>query len=198
MSEEPADDVTQWVHAIQQGKQGRVEENLVDRYLGRLTALARKRIGHIRAYEDEDDVALSAFKSFFRGTRDGRFAGVADRESLWALLAAITVKKAVSLQRRQLSQKRDIRKVIALETMLNSDPSEEMVDSMVGEVHQLLESLEDKSLRVVAEMRIEGYSNREIAKAIGRSEKTVERKLHLLRKILSQRFDLADDKGQHS
>ncbi len=188
------DDVTQWVRDLKEGKQEAAAEHLVERYLERLTALARKKIGHIHAYEDEDDVALSAFKSFFRGARDGKFPRIANRESLWALLAAITVKKAISLQRRQLSQKRDVRKAIRLEAMLQADPSEEMVDSMLGEVQGLLESLEDDSLRTVAAMRMEGYSNREIAERIGRSEKTVERKLNLLRKLLSQRFDLADQK----
>ena len=190
------DDVTQWVQDVKQGRQGHAERQLVDRYLDQLTALARKKIGHIRAYEDEDDVALSAFKSFFRGARAGEFSQLSDRESLWSLLAAITVKKAISMQRRHLSQKRDVRKATSLEALVHAEPSQEMVDSLVGEVQHLLNNLKDESLRTVAQMRVEGYSNQEIATRIGRSEKTVERKMSMLRKLLTEEFRKVDDAGR--
>jgi hypothetical protein len=55
---------------------------------------------------DEEDVALSALDSFFRGARRGRFSDLADREGLWRLLYQITVHKAVDLTRHEKRQVR--------------------------------------------------------------------------------------------
>ena len=52
--------VTQWLNDIQEGVSGEPQEQLLDHFLERLTALARKRLGNLRSYEDENDVALSA------------------------------------------------------------------------------------------------------------------------------------------
>lgn len=184
--------VTQWLNDIQAGVAGEPQEQLLAHFLGRLTALARKRLGNLRAYEDENDVALSALKSFFMRAPAGEFSQLHDRDSLWSLLAAITVNKALSVQRRQLAQKRDVRRAESLEQILQADPSAELVDSVIDEGNRLLETLPDDSLRVVARMRMEGYSNQEIADHIDRSVKSVERKLRLIRKVLETTL-AADD-----
>ncbi len=44
----------------------------------------------------------------------------------------------------------------------------------------------DAELRRIAEMRIHGFSNLEIAESIGRSLPTVERRLRLLRTLLGE------------
>lgn len=184
--------VTAWLHEIQQGVDGQPQEQLLDHFLGRLTALARKRLGNLRSYEDENDVALSALKSFFVRAPAGEFGHLNDRDALWSLLAAITINKAISVQRRQLAQKRDVRRAESLECILQADPSAELVDSVIDEGNRLLESLPDDSLREVARLRMEGYSNQEIADRIDRSVKSVERKLRLIRKVLEAAL-AADD-----
>jgi DNA-directed RNA polymerase specialized sigma24 family protein len=48
---------------------------------------------------------------------------------------------------------------------------------------RLLERLGKEDLRQVALLRLEGYSNAEIAHRLGRHEGTVERKLQMIREI---------------
>lgn len=66
-----------------------------------MVVLARRRLeGTARAAADEEDVALSAFRSFCLGAREGRFPQLQDSGSLWPLLMVITANKSVDLTRR--------------------------------------------------------------------------------------------------
>jgi len=72
-----------------------------------MVRLARKRLESARrGVADEEDVALSAFKSFCLGAQNGRFPQLMDRDSLWPLLVAITANKSVDLIRHENRQKR--------------------------------------------------------------------------------------------
>ena len=99
-------------------------------------------------------------------------------------MAAITLRKAISLQRRQLAGKRDVRRLQSLDKLIHDEPSDKFVDSVVSEGNSLLSELDDETLQLVARLRLEGFSNQEIADKISRSVKTVERKLQLVRKRL--------------
>jgi DNA-directed RNA polymerase specialized sigma24 family protein len=178
--------ITRLIQVVRLGLDGESEaqERLVGQFFTRLTALARKKLGGVRGYEDEHDVAVCAMKSFFHGVKRGEFTQLTDRDSLWALLAVITLNKATSTQRRQFAAKRDIRRNLSLQEKLREGPSDEFLDSVFQEGNRLLDALAANSLRTVAQMRMEGYSNEEIADRIGRSVKTVERKFRLIRQQL--------------
>jgi hypothetical protein len=77
------------------------------RYFHRLVALARARPHAVpwRA-ADEEDVALSAFDSFFRRAERGQFPGLEDRDDLWQVLFVLTVRKAANLAKLQGRAKR--------------------------------------------------------------------------------------------
>ena len=62
------------------------------------------------------------------------------------------------------------------------EPTPEFVALMNDEYRRLFGSLGDESLRVVALMKLEGFSNEEIARSLDCSVRTVERKLDLVRK----------------
>jgi DNA-directed RNA polymerase specialized sigma24 family protein len=181
--------VTDWIQRIQRGEQGEPQDAIFDRFFARLAGLARRRLGELRSYEDEQDVALSAMKTFFRRAPEGRFLKLSDRNSLWSLLAAITLNKATSLQRRQFAEQRDRRRVQSLEAMLENGPSEELLDSVIDEGNLLLDALSDESLRTIAQLRMEGYTNQEIADQVGISLATVKRKLSVVRRYLEAEFN---------
>ena len=77
-----------------------------------------------------------------------------------------------------------MRRAISLEAIQHNEPTKELADTVVEESNALLESLEDEKLRTVAGMKLEGYTNTEIAERIGRSVKTVEWRLKQVRKRL--------------
>ena len=64
----------------------------------------------------------------------------------------------------------------------SAGPDPELVAMVADECHVLLERLRDETLRQIALLRMEGYSNDQIASRIGCGVRTVERKLDLIRK----------------
>src|SRR5262245_45042826 len=106
----PADEpgsVTRWLKDLKDGDPVAARP-LWERYFGRLVRLAHGKLQRARHAGDADgeDVALSAFDSFCRAARDGRFPKLDDRDDLWRLLVALTAHKASDEVRRARSRKR--------------------------------------------------------------------------------------------
>src|SRR5262249_1291385 len=89
--------VTRLIGMLKEGDRA-ASQRLWEAYFGRLVGLARARLrGTVRAPADEEDVALSAFDSFFRRAERGQFPQLHDRDDLWQLLFVLTVRKAINL-----------------------------------------------------------------------------------------------------
>src|SRR2546423_1031621 len=87
-------------HCIQLLKAGdrSAAQQLWERYFHRLVGLARSKLrGTARRAADEEDVALSAFDSFYRRAELKKFPRLDDRDDLWQLLVVITLRKAIDL-----------------------------------------------------------------------------------------------------
>ena len=99
MSSSPS--VTEWIGQVKAGDRAAAQK-LWERYCARLVRLARAKLpaGRRRA-ADEEDVAFIAMDSFLRAAERGRFTNLHRRDSLWALLVTITVRKAWKLARRE-------------------------------------------------------------------------------------------------
>jgi DNA-directed RNA polymerase specialized sigma24 family protein len=149
--------------------------------------------GMPRRAADEEDVALSAFDSFFRRAECGQFARLTDRDDLWQILVLITERKAIDLMRREGRKSRGGGRVVAFTDVDSRVPGEiadpgptpEFAAQVVDEFRELLRRLGDDSLRSVALTKMEGYTNKQIAERLGCIEQTVERKLRSIRKIWS-------------
>ena len=102
----PDGSVSRWLQLLGNGEQ-EAAQPLWERYFQRLVALARAQLrGTPRRAADEEDVALSAFNSFYRGTEAGRFPRLHHRDNLWQLLVVITARKAARLRTHERRQKR--------------------------------------------------------------------------------------------
>jgi RNA polymerase sigma factor (sigma-70 family) len=180
----PDGSVTRWLRQLQTGDSAAAQP-LWERYFRRLVGLARKRLhGAARRAVDEEDVALSAFDSFYRGAERGRFPNLADRDCLWRLLVVITCRKASHLRRddgRQPPVEPDEGSV--LEQALSREPTPAFAAQMTEECERLLRGLGDEDLKSVALLRMEGYTEKEIARMLGCCERTVKRKLSRIRGI---------------
>ncbi len=134
-------------------------------------------------------------RSFFRRVRRGDF-DLTDRDALWALLVTITRRKAHNAADRHFATRRDVRRVRPLATCEESrsdapqqafapetgEPTPLEADLLNEALERRLRDLQDPDLRQVALMKLEGYSNREIAEALKCGGRSVERKLNLIRK----------------
>jgi DNA-directed RNA polymerase specialized sigma24 family protein len=187
--------VTRWLGQLQAGDPAAAQQ-LWERYFRRLVGLARKRLqGAPRQAADEEDVALSAFDSFFRGAEQGRFPDLADRDGLWRLLVLMTARKAMHLRRDEGRQKRgggahfvsdtpnDPNEDSVLGQVLGREPTPEFAAQMSEECERLLSGLGDAELKSVALLRMEGYTVEEIAARLGCVARSVKRKLQLIRGI---------------
>jgi DNA-directed RNA polymerase specialized sigma24 family protein len=158
-------------------------------YFGRLVELARSQLRAQTRLADEEDVALSAFDSFYRGVERGRFPVLEDRHDLWQVLWVLTVRKAINLVKHERCQSRGGGRLVSLadleglpfEEVTGREPSPELAAQVVDECRRLLGLLDDKTLRSVALWKMEGQTNREIAAKLGCIEQTVERKLRRIR-----------------
>ncbi len=165
---------------------------LWERYFQRLVDVARRHLrGASRRAADEEDVALSAFDSFWRAAAAGRFPQLADRDDLWRILVTITARKALHMLRDEGRLKRGggagvIEDEEALEQVIGAEPTPEFAAQVAEEHQRLLDQLPDPVLRTVALWKMEGYTTDEIAERLGCSPRTVERKLRLIRDTWEQ------------
>jgi DNA-directed RNA polymerase specialized sigma24 family protein len=181
--------VTVWIEAARAGEHP-AAERLWEEYFRRLVDLARQRLGSLpRAAADEEDVALSAFNSFFRGVQAGRFPRLDDRHDLWQVLVVLTARKAWRRVRYESRDKRDWRRTEPVEDLedanvaeiIGREPTPEFAAEVADECRRLLDSLNDPDLRAVAVAKMEGYTNGEIAAQLQVVERTVERRLGIIR-----------------
>ena len=187
------DSVTIWIRQLKIGD-AEAAQQLWNRYFERLVRLAQRRLtGAPRQMADEEDVALSAFNSVCVRAAEGKFPKLDDRQDLWRLLVTITVRKALAQRKYANRQKRrptdgsPVRNDDddALQQVMGSEPSPELAAQMAEDCRLLMEQLDDPQLRKIAQWKLEGYTNDEIAGHLGTVARTVERKLQRIRLLWS-------------
>jgi DNA-directed RNA polymerase specialized sigma24 family protein len=166
---------------------------LWNEYSAALVNLAKQRLGNISlGMTDEEDVALSVFGSICRGAAEGRFTDVTTRDELWWLLLRITRQKVASHVRREMAAKRRTNRQpgnkdnvgavpFGIYDLVSREPSPDFLLALEEESSRLMRFLRDDCLRTIVVLRIEGYLVSEIAERLSISERTVERKLQLIR-----------------
>jgi RNA polymerase sigma-70 factor (ECF subfamily) len=151
---------------------------LYRRYAQRLHALARAQLSADLARQvDVDDVVQSVFGSFFRGVSDALY-DVPAGEELWKLLLVIALNKIRKKAAYHHAARRDMRRTTELDPSLAAliaDP-QAAGDFLQVVVDEALAALPPPQQRVIAS-RLEGLQVQEIAVAVGRSKRSVERLL---------------------
>ncbi len=187
--------VTIWIDQLKAGDSV-AAQRLWETYFQRMVELARRKLeGAKRGAADEEDVALSAFKSFCMGARSGKFTQLLDRANLWPLLVAITVNKSVDLIKHENRKKRGGSgsptadpsfTPMQLSEIISDEPTPEFALEVSEQLERLLGRLAatgDPDLAKIALLKMEGHSNTEIATELGCVRRTVERKLQLVERL---------------
>jgi len=190
--------VSQWILDLKAGDRAAAQP-MWERYYRRLVRLARSRLRAApRRATDEEDIAVSAFASFFRGAEQGRFPLLEDRDDLWRLLMLLTARKAANQVIHERRKKRGGGKVLAegnlaepldaypdsaaLKVIIGDEPTPEFAVSVTEEYGRLLDALGDPQLRDIAVLKMEGYTDEEVAARLGCVGRTVRRRLQVIRK----------------
>ena len=195
MSEQ--DEVTLWLGNLAKGD-SLAAQRIWEKYFEKLSRYARGKLHNTPLRDfDEEDVALSALNTFFKGMQNGKFDSLGSREDLWRLLLTITARKAYAERRCALRKKRgsgQVRgesvfrnadseedRVFGISEILGEEPTPELAVMVAENTNYLLNLLDDVKARDIAIMRLEGQTTEEIAQEFGCARRTVERKLERIR-----------------
>jgi DNA-directed RNA polymerase specialized sigma24 family protein len=185
--------VSRWLGGLRAGGDESAQR-IWERYFKRLVVVARDCLGRSpRAAENEEDVALSAFDSFCAAAARGRLPRLDDRGDLWRVLVTITARKSADQAKRQRRLKRGGGRVVTetdlykgddggLDFLAGAEPTPEFAAMVAEEYRRRLQVLPGEAYRRVAGMRMEGYTNEEIAEQLGIGLRSVVRKLEIIRR----------------
>jgi DNA-directed RNA polymerase specialized sigma24 family protein len=199
--------VTFWLGDLKAGGDA-AAQHLWERFSEQLIDLAWKKLRSKRGtMEGGEDIALKVFDTFCRRAKNGQFPQLNDRNDLWRLLVVITKHKAWKQIRDETTQKegggklltggvpigagddgsgggldqigcvRVIRGGVAVE--VEATPG--FAALVVEEFLERLDALGDERLREVVVMRMEGYTDDQIAERLGVTRRSVQRRLKLVR-----------------
>lgn len=195
--------ISHWIDLVKYGDSA-AANRIWQHYFDRLVRSVRQRLnGQNRAVSDEEDIVLSVFDSFYAAAAKGRFPDLSDRDDLWRLLLRMSARKVIDKRRHDLRQRRggdveihslggDDKTIIEA---IGDEPSPEMVLLMRETVEQFFSHLGVGQLRDLAVAKMEGYSNAELAQRFGCSERTIERRLHLIREKCQQELFGDDERS---
>jgi RNA polymerase sigma-70 factor (ECF subfamily) len=168
-------------------------------FVARLIRLTRSQLETwLRHKVDPEDVVQSVYRSFFVRYQAGQFT-VADWDSLWGLLAVITLRKCANQAEHWRAARRDVNQEmnpgggssLVSQHMPGRDPTPEEAAILGETVQQLFQGLSQRDRDILA-LHLQGCEVPEISRRVGRAERTVRRTLELARKALC-RLQAADE-----
>lgn len=178
--------ITILLQNMKEGDRDAVEQ-LWQRYYYRLVRVAqRKLLGVPRQVADEEDIALSAIKSFCRAVEENRFPRLENSGDLWQILVMLTRNKVHNLREYHHSQKRDVSQQIAAEEdflalLQSEEPDPHFIVEFQEQLQTLVQSLPGAEFQQIALLKMEGYTHPEIAEKLGVALITIDRRVKRIR-----------------
>jgi eukaryotic-like serine/threonine-protein kinase len=161
-----------------------------DRYVERLLALARSRIGaKLGRRIDAEDVVQSAYRSFFVHAASAEYV-LEHSGDLWRLLAGITLNKLYGQAEKHTAARRSIDREDAADSFVGQtadrrEPAPVEAIALAEQLHLVIERMAPME-RSVLTARLQGQTNDQIAAALGNSPRTVRRILTDVERRLEQ------------
>jgi RNA polymerase sigma-70 factor (ECF subfamily) len=158
-----------------------------------LLALARRRISQrLAGRVDPEDVVQSVFRTFFHRAREGQFS-IADQDELCKLLVSITVHKTLRQVAFHQAAKRNLRQEVAqgpepqerLQELLDREPTPDEAVTFLDQLEHFLGRLRPQE-RQILELRLQGFSNDEIAAKLGIYDRKIRRAIERVRALAEQ------------
>lgn len=170
---------------------GVILESVAER---QLSQKVQRRVG-------SDDIVQSACRTFLRRVSDGQF-DLPDADSLWRLICSITLTKARRAARDHSRQKRglDREQHIDATTDGSTAPSANLesgtatpldVAEVADQMEQLLSGLGEQE-GAILDLKLQQFTNDEIAEQLGCSERSVRRVIKRLQERWLQMEDEQD------
>jgi RNA polymerase sigma-70 factor (ECF subfamily) len=199
--------LTRWAHELyaldDPGRRDEAARQLWLRFAARLGGVVRRRLDpRIRHRADVDDVLQSLFASFAAAPGPG--GPPRCRAELWQRLVRAAMSKVINTADCHRARKRDVFRERPLgghatdgasPNRAHPEPEDRhwMGPEDEAVAHEEFARLRDglpEDLRPVFDMKLQGYTNAEIAARLGRVERTVELKLQAIRGLLGPRLGM--------
>ena len=185
--------VSTWLQRLKGSPDDLSAQKLWNRVSPRIQMLARRliqRFGADAAF-DEEDVTVSVFASLYAGLNDKKFPDLQDSESLWKLLSLMTVRKINdrSKQRRAIKRGGDVEgdglAPICVDCYSDDRPEPSIEAMMADQCRMMLTQLNDPTLERIVLLKLDGFTNDEIADQLQYSRRTIQRMLNLVKEAWS-------------
>ena len=188
--------LTAMIHQLKAGNTDAANE-LWRKCYPRLVQHARKHLeGVPRRMADEEDVVISAIKSFCKAIELNRFPDLEDSDDLWRLLFVMTSRKSINLRRYEAR-----RKALAESDLNSPDQEQPVLQNIPGELSEedftrrISEELDHKlhllspELQEIAIAKLEGYKNHELSTKLDVRLRTIERNLSVIREVWIKQYN---------
>jgi RNA polymerase sigma-70 factor, ECF subfamily len=176
----------------------RIAQEFWDQYGPLLHKVAEGHLAHgLRRRVGPEDVVQSVCRTFLRRAQGGQFQ-LADSESLWRLLCAIALTKIREQTRYHMRQRRGLdQEVHGLPTAEESGasvfplqapgPTPAEAAAFADQFEQLLASFDEEERQMI-DLKLQEFTQEEIAQRLGCSERTVRRVLKRVQQRLERSF----------
>ena len=190
------DPVSQWIEQLATSDRD-AADRLWQHFCRRLMSFARNRLSPTsRRVYDEEDAALSAFRSLCRGIESNRYPEINSRDNLWALLVVIAGRKIANRKRFDGQKKRAVTSTLTedlfqsssgedsspLRSLMSREPTPALAAEVADTSEHMLSILPEDDLKQLVLLKLEGYTNEDAAEKMQVTRRTVQRKLERIRR----------------
>lgn len=168
---------------------------LHDRYVHRLLHLARVRISQRLAQRvDPEDVVQSVFRSFFHRVQHGDVQLPDD--DVGKFLVGVTVRKTLrKIAFHRAAKRNPAHEAVGQDAIdhgllecLDEEPSPEATVAFLDELEHFFRRLTPED-RQILELRMQGYTNEEIAERLGTYDRRIRRVMEHVRALAGELID---------
>jgi RNA polymerase sigma factor (sigma-70 family) len=160
---------------------------LFDRYQGKLIPLVASHLNEkLKPRLEADELVQSILKSAFRVTREGQ-TQFTDDTGFWKWLVTVALNKVFKRIERETAAKRDPQREVRsqgrdvfLADCLSQRPTTAQVVEVADLMEHILKRLDDDQTQALM-LKLEGYTQKEIAAKLNVSEKTIQRRSEKIR-----------------
>jgi RNA polymerase sigma factor (sigma-70 family) len=214
MRSKSSDQAATLVRQFKEGHPDAIAE-IVRRYYWRMVGMANRLLRGLNvepACFDGDDAVNTTLSKLCEAAKAGKIHSMEESADFWNLFHSILKRNillardhntrlkrggpgllrsnsdgrfASSVSEGELPVRRLNRTVGILDDLRCCQPPPDVASSSKQEVERLLDLLDDPLLRTIATMRAEEYTNDEIARTLGTTTRTIERKLTIIRDVWS-------------
>ncbi|MEW4561528.1 ECF-type sigma factor [Bremerella sp. JC770] len=187
-----ANSVTLWMRNLESTQDSESAAPLFERYFPRVARYVRRKLGKTtRRVVDEEDIAIATMHVCLDKIQRGMLTALSNREQLWRMMATVASRQVIDLRRRVYANCRGGGTVRGESVFFHEDGSGisqvadkqspiDSYDNLREDVRAFVASLEDDNLRKIAELSLAGLDTSEISKRVGRTRRTVQRRLRML------------------